>query len=156
MSNLLAGDCRRASALAVHYGAQSPQGVDQILRESVEVGRVTPTIEAALSLFQIAVPEFMTGLGLAALSEVILGMAQDSESDPDLRRAAGIIAHHGNNNADGFNSVLVEAKNTDRVTELILAVLHLYMTVAPVLFTPLGLRALEENVMRLAVEEAGE
>lgn len=153
MTNHAATDCRRASALVVHYGTEQHDGVNEVLKESTESGRATEFIIAVLQLFQNVVPQLVTELGMACLSDTILRLAKDEDADPDCRRAAQLIAHHGNANVSGINTVLSHACEADRVTPLILAVLHLYSITVPAVFTALGLSALQRSVLDFAALE---
>lgn len=153
MTNPLAADCRRASALVLNYGRRDHAGVNAILQESAEVDRVTDLIVATLSLFQSVVPVFVTEYGMHAMGQVVLGLANDHEGDGDVRRAAALVAHDANANVQGLNAVLAEASETTGISALILNVMHLYSTILPSLFTPLGLATLHQNVLDLAAKE---
>lgn len=74
----------------------------------------------------------------------------------DCRRAAALVAHHGNNNVDGINAVLQEAAEADRVTQLFLAILDLYQTIVPALYTKLGMQALSQTVLDIANREVSD
>ncbi|RIT84232.1 hypothetical protein D2E82_03240 [Mycobacteroides abscessus] len=153
MTDPLAGDCRRATALVVHYSARNIDGCNEVLKEAVESDRVVRLIAALCDLFQVIVPALITQLGMACMSEMVLDMANTTDGDPDIRRAARLIAHHGNSNVDGVNSVLEDAAEADRVTELVLALLNLYETILPALYAPTGLRALQQTVLDFAAQE---
>ena len=45
----------------------------------------------------------------------------------DMRRAAALVSHHANKDTEGVTSVLVEANESDRGTNLLLAVCDLYV-----------------------------
>jgi hypothetical protein len=153
VTNPLAGDCRRASALVLNYGRRDHAGVNAILQESAEADRVTDLILATLTLFQSVVPILITDYGMHAMGQVILGLAQDRDGDDNVRRAAALVAHDGNSNVQGINAILQEASETTGISELILNVMHLYATILPSLFTPLGLDTLQRNVLDLAAKE---
>lgn len=152
MTNPVAGDCRRATALVSHHAHGSLPGVNEILRSSVECDRVTPTIIATLDFYQAVVPMFITHLGMQALSEVVNNLASN-DTDTDRQRAARLIAHHANDNVPELNSVLQATAQADRVTQTILSLLDLYVILLPQLQTPLGLRCLEKSVVDLAAAE---
>jgi hypothetical protein len=152
MTNPHAGDCRRATALVCHHGNGNPDGVNEILRSTVECDRVTETIVAVLDFYQAVVPMFITTFGMQALSEVVNNLAS-RDTDPDRQRAARLIAHHAKANVDGINQVLQSAAQANHGTQLIIAILNLYEILLPQLQTPLGLRCLEQSVVELAVKE---
>ncbi|OBB71215.1 hypothetical protein A5759_23295 [Mycobacterium sp. 852014-52144_SCH5372336] len=153
MTNPIAGDCRRASSLVVHYGTQNQEGVNTVLREAVELGRATELITATLDLFQHVVPQLVTTLGIACISDTVTRLSEDEDADPDCNRAARLITHHANKNVKCINIVLTEACEADRVTPLILATLELYSVICPMIFTHLGLTALQQSVLDFAVRE---
>jgi hypothetical protein len=134
-----ASDYRRATALVCNHVRDDLGGINQVLAEAGDGG---PLIIALLGLYQHIVSAFLTELGMACCSETILTLAREPETDPDYRRAAGVIAHHGNGNADGFRSVMQEACDADRVAEMLVAILKLYKSQLPMLYTPLGLQTL--------------
>jgi hypothetical protein len=156
MTNLYAGDCRRAAALVVHYGTQNMPGVNEVLKEAVDVDRVSETVLGVLNLFEQVIPQLVTPLGIACMSDVVARLAEDEEADPDCSRAARIVTHHADKSVDGINIVMGEACDSDRVTPLILGVLHLYSTICPQIFTRLGLAALQQSVLDFAVQEGTE
>lgn len=152
-TNHTAADSRRAAALVSHYSIREVDGCNVVMREAMDTGRVAEMITALCDLFQRIVPALVTGYGMALMSEHVLIMADDDEGDLDVRRAAQLIAHHGNNSREGINKVLTDADDEDRVTELVLAVLNLYETLLPSLYAPTGLRALQQTAVDFAAQE---
>lgn len=153
MTNLAATDCRRATALVVHYGTENRDGVNALLQETAEDERVTEMLLSLLGLFDNVIPQLHTQLGMTCLSDVLLQLANDQTAPPDLNRAARLIAHYGNNNVDAINTVLTEACEANAVSTLIIAVLNLYSTVAPAVYTRLGLTALQRSILDFAARE---
>lgn len=152
MTNLVATDCRRATALVVHYGNRNHDGTNAVLKEASDDERVTEMILSILGLFNSVIPQLHTDLGMACLSDTVLTLAKDA-ADTDCRRASRLVAHYGNDNVDGINTVLAEACDDNAVTPLILGLLHLYYTVTPVVFTPVGMSALQQSVLDFAARE---
>lgn len=148
-----AADCRRATALVCHYAVRDVDGCNEVFAEATEASRVTQMIVALLDQFQNIVPALVTKLGMVCLSEHVLIMTEDADGDPDVRAAAGLIAHHANDNTEAYIAVLSDADEDDRVTELVLAVLNLYETLLPALYAPTGLQALQQTVVDFAVQE---
>jgi hypothetical protein len=77
----------------------------------------------------------------------------DPRTPTDLRRAAALIVHHSRQDVAGINSILIEAGEENRNSELLLALLHLYQALMPHVHTELGLRLLEGIVLDLAAGE---
>lgn len=155
MTNAYAGDCRRATALACHYGNGNTDGMRAVLNEAIEDNRVTPLIVAVLDLAQYVFPVLLTNMGIGCVSDVVFRLTQaPSEPRPDRHRAARIIVAHASNNVDGINAVLAEAAEARAVTELITAILELFGVACSPLYTPLGLDALQQATVDLAVKEA--
>ena len=152
-ANPAAGDCRRATAVVVHYGTNSSDGISEVFKESVEIGRVTELILALLDLFQNVVPQLLTDLGMACISDALIDLANDETADPRALRASRLIIGHSHDDVDQINTVFAQAKEANQITELILDVLHMYNTVAPCVFTPLGVSALQRSVMNFAAQE---
>ena len=74
----------------------------------------------------------------------------------DFRRACALVIHHRNRNIDGCNAVLREVDDTDRITELIFAVLDLYQQLIPILHTEIGITVLNQLIMDMAAREEAE
>lgn len=68
----------------------------------------------------------------------------------DARRAMALISHHTRGHQPGINSVIREAVDADRATELLLAVLDSYPPLVNALRTPEAQGAMAELVMQLA------
>lgn len=143
-------DKRRAVAIICHHGNNDTEGVNAVLREADAANRVVPLITTVLDVHQDAVPQLVTEAGLACISDFVLGLANYSR-DADTRRAATLIAHHGNGNTEGVRDVLIDA--SDHATKLIMSVLSLYTTICPLLYTPLGLHLLQPAAARWAGQE---
>ncbi|BBY61155.1 hypothetical protein [Mycolicibacterium sarraceniae] len=148
-----AADSRRAAALILHYSHRRTDGCNEVLAEAVQAARITELIMALCDLFQHIVPALVTQLGMACLSGLVVDMANTTDGDPDIRRAAQLIAHHGNDNSEALTAVLADADEADRVTELVLAILNLYETLLPPLYSPLGLKTLQQTVLDFAAQE---
>ncbi len=153
MTDNTAGDKRRAIALVCHHGNNNIDGVNTILREAGDANRAVELITTLLDAHQDAVPQLVTEVGMACTSDFVLGMANQS-GNADMRRAATLIAHHGNNNIDAMNEIFAEA--SEQPTELIMSVLSLYTTICPMLYTPMGLRLLQPAAARWAGQEDAE
>lgn len=68
----------------------------------------------------------------------------------DCRRAAALVAHNSQGNIDGFNAVLREAAEADRVTPLFSALLDLFEFLLPELRSEAGIATLRQGIARLA------
>ena len=153
MTNPAAGDNRRATALVVHYGNDNLDGVNAILREAVEVDRVSLLIANVVDLHDQIVPILLTEDGIACLSQMMYSLAEDQDADPDFRRAARLIIAHAQRDLDTINTVLAEAAAADHVTGLVLAVLGTYRSYLPLLYSQLGLRVLQRSALDWAARE---
>lgn len=71
----------------------------------------------------------------------------------DFRRACALVVHHRNRNTDGCNVVLQEVNDTDRIAQLIFAVLDLYQQLIPVVHTEIGVCVLNQLIMDMAARE---
>ncbi len=74
----------------------------------------------------------------------------------DFRRACALVVHHRNRNTDGCNAVLAEVNDTDRIAELIFAVLDLYEKLIPILHTEIGVSVLNQLILDMAAREEAE
>ncbi len=152
-NNLYVSDCRRATALVTHYGRGNIAGINEALREAVEVDRVTPLLMAVLDLYANLMPVLVAPLGMKCLADTVVLTAQEAEND-DLRRAAHLVAAHSTSDVDAMNAALAEAKESERITQLFFSVMDLYGMLVPALYTRPGLRALQGVIVDLAGVEA--
>lgn len=148
-----AADCRRATALACHYGRANIDGVNALFKETVEVGRVTELLMALIGLYAHIVPVLVTKLGMRCLSEVVVNVATKGKDDDD-RRAARLVMAHSLGDVDGMNAVLNEAKAAEAITGLFMSLMALYCMIVPALRTDVGLDALQAAVLDIAALEA--
>lgn len=74
----------------------------------------------------------------------------------DARRAALLICHYSQGSAEGCNTVLKDANDEGRVTNLIQAILDVYATIVPVLHSELGVTAIQGCIAKLAMRETQE
>lgn len=153
MTDPHAGDCRRATALVCHYGNQNLDGVNEILKEAVTVKRVTPLITSVLDLHESIGPLLHTPDGLACLTQMIYSLAEKEDGDQDCRRAALLVIRHDRRDAPGINTVLKDAAEADRVTELVVGLLSLYSSLMPMLYSQLGLEVLQRSILNWAARE---
>ncbi|UUO03630.1 hypothetical protein M4D79_12110 [Mycolicibacterium novocastrense] len=153
MTNLNAGDYRRSCALVYHYSHRDAEGCNAVLTEAVDARRVTALIVTVCDVFQHIVPTLVTPLGMACMSELVIDIANTTDGDPDVRRAAQLIAHQANDNRAAINAVLIEADEDDRINELVNAILNLYETLLPALYSPTGLHALQRTIIDYAAQE---
>lgn len=79
---LTPGDLRRAAALVVHYGQDSPQGVAAILEETAEENRAAALVLAIVSMYDEIVPAIHTDTGLQILSRHVMQLAGFEEEGP--------------------------------------------------------------------------
>lgn len=68
----------------------------------------------------------------------------------DARRAMALISHHTQGNQLGITTIIREAVDADRATELLLAVLDAYPPIVNVLRTPEAQAAMTELVHQIA------
>ncbi|WP_035780025.1 hypothetical protein [Arthrobacter sp. H14] len=71
----LSADHRRAASLIIHYGKTDNEGINAILTESMDAGRVVPLIFAILSVYDQLGDELRSDVGQAVLSSVIHDLA---------------------------------------------------------------------------------
>ena len=154
MTNHEAGDGRRATSLVVHFGHTYLEGINAILAEAVETNRVTPLFVAVLDLHAGIIPILITEDGLACVSHMVYTLTKDD--DTDTARAAQLITARDQQDADAFNALMRQAADTSRVTELLLAVLTVFRTVVPQLYSKLGLEVLQQSVLNWAAREDGD
>ncbi|GJF17740.1 hypothetical protein NGTWS0302_16920 [Mycolicibacterium cyprinidarum] len=151
-----AADQRRATALVCHYGRNNLDGINAILAEASEADRVVPLIGATLSLHAHIVPILYTEDGLACLTHMIYALAEDPEVDEDCARAARLAVAHSEQDATATNAVLAAAAHADRATQLITAILTLFSSTVPTLYSELGLKVLERSILNWAAREDSE
>jgi hypothetical protein len=146
-----AADNRRATALVCHYGAQNLDGVNAILRETVEAARIPPLFVAVLDLHQGIIPILLTEDGLACANYMVYSLTTDE--DADTTRAAQLITAHGQQDQGAFDNLMRQAADDDRFTELLVAVIVVFRTVIPQLYSELGLKVLQRNILNWAARE---
>ncbi len=151
MSN--AADCRRATSLVIHYGRQDVDGVNAVIREAADVDRVTLLIANVVDLHHQIVPVLLTPDGIACLSQLVYALSEDQDADEDCRRAARLVIAHSLRDLDAVTAVLTEARNADRVTEILLAVMSTYRSYVPQLYSDVGLSVLQRSVIDFAARE---
>lgn len=70
------GDMRRAGALITHFGQGSNEGVQAILADAVEAGRVLELLLAVLAVYNELVPELRSEMGMQLMGSAVLRLAQ--------------------------------------------------------------------------------
>lgn len=68
----------------------------------------------------------------------------------DRRRATALVCHWGHANIEGYNAVVREAQEANRVTALMWEVLALHSEVAPILLTDDGIACASQDVYKVA------
>lgn len=81
MIEVTAGDVRRAAALICHHGHHDDAGIDAILQETNESGRVAELLLGVLSVYGNIVPILHSEVGLAAIQTIIANLAAREEQD---------------------------------------------------------------------------
>jgi hypothetical protein len=152
-NHLYVSDCRRATALVTHYGRGNLAGINEALREAVEVDRVTPLLMAVLDLYDNLMPVLVAPLGMKCIADTVAVTAREAEDD-ELRRAAQLVGAHASSDVDAMNAVLMEAKQAERITQLFFSVMILYGMLVPAIYTRPGLHALQQVIVDLAAVEA--
>jgi hypothetical protein len=155
MTNPLAGDHRRATALVCHFGRNNTPGMNAILEEAVTENRVSPLIVAVLALHEQVIPLLLTKDGLACLTGAIYTLVDDPNHSDDTRRAARLVTADSEQNLDAINAVLQEAAAANRVTQLVVAILSMFSTLVAILYSEVGLRTLERSILDWAAREDG-
>lgn len=152
-NRLTTADCRRATALACHWGRANVDGVNELFNEAVEKKRISELLIALLGLYAYIVPVLVTKLGMGCLSETVVNIAGHGKDDSSRRAARLVIAHSGHD-VDAINTVLREARDADAITDLFLSLMGLYSMLVPALNTNAGLTALQAAVLDIAALEA--
>lgn len=80
-------------------------------------------------------------------------MSNSNITTADIRRASALILHHDKGDQVGFNHILIETAEVNRVTPLVIAILRVYQFVLPALHTPLGMSMVQDSIMQLAAVE---
>lgn len=150
------GDTRRAIAIVCHHGAQDITGVNAILREADNAGRVPNLVTAVLSLHRDVAPQLLTKDGEACMVNTVASFAHNEGQPVDLRRGASVIMNFADDYLEGATETVNEALQGGHVTELLLSILSIYVTVLPQLYSPLGLRSLRRDVANWAAQEGNQ
>lgn len=153
MTNPTAGDQRRATALAVHYGHDRLDGVNAIIAEASEAERIVPLIAAILNMHHLVVPILLTRDGLACLTKMIYTLAEGEDVHEDCARAARLVVAHSEQDLDATHAVLADTAEADRASELILGLLTLFSSTIPILYSEVGLHVLERSILDWAARE---
>lgn len=153
MTNPIAADNRRATALVCHFGRQNMEGVNAVLAETIEERRITPLIVALLELHANVIPVLLTPDGMACFTAAVYVLANDEGLSADARQAVQLILSHNDQNDQEFNHVLRAAADAGQVTELIVSLLSLFCTLMPILYSELGLQTLERSILDWAARE---
>ena len=149
----IAGDHRRATSLVVHYGLRNDEGINVITAEAMELERVGPLILAVCTLHQQIVPTLLSESGQVCLEAMITELAEVDE-DPAMARVGRLIVAHDHGDTDAFDAVLIEARDTDTVTELVVGLLSAWSVMCPMLYSKAGLSTLRKNVAMWAALES--
>ncbi len=75
MIRIEAEDQRRACALIAHFGRGNVDGIDAIIHETNQTGRLTELLIAVLHFYAEVVPELRTPAGLDLLTRHVLRLA---------------------------------------------------------------------------------
>lgn len=81
MTNHDVADARRAATLIAHYATGNTEGCNYVLREANAQNRVTPLIEALLSVYGTVVPLLHSEVGVAAIRACIAKLAMREENE---------------------------------------------------------------------------
>lgn len=150
----IAGDLRRAAALVKHHIHSNVEGINAILKESLDVHRATGLIGGVLATFDVIVPLFVTDAGQRAMAEMILTLAEDSDTAPDeWRRAARFLVAHGLCDAEKMDAI---AREKDDVAPMIVALLDVYRVTMPTLHTESGIDILDRAIRSFSTAEVPE
>lgn len=76
-------DWRRSAALVLHHSRADADGVNAILREAYEAGRIAPLILGVCDVYSTLLPELRTETAITFLSEWVLNLAGNKMPDPD-------------------------------------------------------------------------
>lgn len=155
MTNPIAGDQRRATALTVWYGHTDLDGVNTVLQEAAEIDRVRQLVLGILDLHAHVVPILLTGDGLACLTQMIYSATEDQDGDPDCARAARLIVAHSERDTTAYKAVLQDAAEADRVADTIVGILGVFRAFVPLLYSELGLAVLQRSILDWAAREDG-
>lgn len=150
MTDTIAADHRRATALVVHYGYQDQAGIDAILSEALQARRIAPLLAAVLDLHAGIIPTLHTELGLLCVNDMLGSIITAPDSDPDTVLAVQIITSRAARTA--WPAALQDAP-ADRVAELLLRVVATLKAVVPGLHSPLALQALRRGVVDWAARD---
>lgn len=161
MTNIEAGDRRRATALVCHWGSSDVDGYNAVIAEAQEANRITPLIIEVVGLHSHIASLLLTRDGRACCTGAINRIASvesngNTEADhclDDCGRAARLVIAYDTRDLDGINSALRAAVETDRVNPLILSILSLYQSVVPQIYSEVGLSVLRKSVVGWAARE---
>jgi hypothetical protein len=153
-----AADARRATALTLHHRGGDTDGVVELVRETAETDRAAELLMAILDLHRTAILELKTDQGVTLMALYVQDLANvPTTPDPvtaDVRRAAALLDCHGRTDITGLNNVLLDAADTGRPTQLVVALLDLYEHLLPELSSNTGTRWLNRCISNFANEEA--
>lgn len=153
-----AADARRAAALTIHHRNGNPEGVFEIVRETVETTRAAELVMAILDLHRIAIIELKTPAGIDLMGFYVQGLAayrkpESGDLIADALRAARLLDAYGRTDIDGINEAILDAVKADRPTQLVIGLLELYDHLIPELTSTAGLGWLNRCIASFAAEE---
>lgn len=159
-----AGDERRAESLILHHHAADIDGLNAILVEAVEIGRVWQLLMTVLRVHEQWIPRLFTESdhGVDTLVEQVSNIAGGSVEPPtvatgltdgDLRAAATVILEDTLRNGERLQQVAEQHPNT---SALICGVMSLYAVLVPATNTRAALALLQDAALRAAELEAAE
>ena len=156
-----AGDERRALALIQHHHACDYDGLNTVLREAVDTGRVGQLVVTLLDVYEQLLPLLFAKPGRDAINEQLSDLASGAVPAPatvaidltadDLRRAARLVLAHAGRDGSAVDEILFEQPS---ITPLIVGVMSLMSVLVPVLNSRTAIDLLREAALRAAGLEA--
>lgn len=149
MTDTIAADHRRATALVVHYGNENQEGVDAILLEAGHAERLPHLLYAVLQLHAGIVPQVYTELGLGLVNDLLLAYT----ANPDAATAVAAQVIVADATGTPWPPEALSYRGA-RIAELTLRVIAVQRAVTPALYSTAGLEALQRSVATWAQREA--
>lgn len=145
---------RRAAVLIKHHLAGDIEGINAVLTEVDDDGRLAPLLGALIgSLTEIA-NHFLTDTGREALNEMITDLAENYTT-PNLstpRAARYLMAVFNHAGQDAADAAMYE---TEDVSPLIVGLLELHTRLVPVMTTDIALDILDNGIRAFMHKEEG-
>ncbi|HRD14269.1 MAG TPA: hypothetical protein PLI79_20660 [Mycobacterium sp.] len=142
-------DVRLAAAFTIHHRSGDKEGMAEIVRDTSETGRASELLLSVLDLHKVFIVQSRTPTGIDYLGRYVQDLGKVKPDDPkmiDLRRACRILDGHGRDDLSAINDVIREARDDNRCTHALMALMGLYETAVPELSSTAGRKWLDACV----------